>query len=208
MLQFFKKNKEVVLSTILVTSLGFCEYNLAGFIVKYFELPRTNVLIHLDNYIPLVSYFVIFYILWYPIVFIAPVYIGLKHKMNFKNFLLIKLIEILISFFIHILFPTYVGKDMLQNHNIFDVVLNFIYSNDIGNAFPSGHVFDTWNIWLAYKESRNIGLNVKILVFITNILICCSTVFTKQHGIIDVFAAILLCEFLWIFIKKRAKSFN
>ena len=205
-LEFVKKNKNVILSTVIVNFLGFSLYFISGLIVNHFQLYKTNILIQFDNYIPRINTFVIFYFSWYFFVFIAPIFIGIRDKILFRSFILIKIIELLIFFLVFVIYPTYVAKDVLPNHNIFDVILNFIYSVDIGNAFPSEHCFSSWNIYLLYKNSKNVSLKSKMLVFIISFLICCSTVFTKQHGIIDVFAAILLCEIMWLIIKKMYQT--
>ena len=81
------------------------------------------------------------------------------------------------------------------------------------NVLPSLHVYNTLVIECAVFESKTFGKHKKLVCTIAavwGLLICISTVFLKQHSIIDVFAAIILIAIIYpiTYKTKFFKKFN
>jgi membrane-associated phospholipid phosphatase len=86
-------------------------------------------------------------------------------------------------------------RPVLHNENIFQVLVSYIYSLDTPtNVFPSIHVFDSIVICYGLNKTKLIQKNkyFKFINIFISVMICLSTVFLKQHAILDVFAAIAL----------------
>ena len=109
---------------------------------------------------------------------------------RFVRFSLCLTLTILISYVIYILFPTYVDRPKIVDQDFLSQLVMFIYGNDRPyNALPSGHTYTTliisifWYYWL--PKQRYLWIIIAIVVVL-------STLFTKQHAILDLIAASIL----------------
>ena len=81
----------------------------------------------------------------------------------------------------------------------------FYHADKSQNVFPSIHVYNSIGCALAlilcpdFKQSKGI----KIFASVSAIMITLSTMFIKQHSILDAVAAILLAIILYILIYKK-----
>ena len=78
--------------------------------------------------------------------------------------------------------------------NIFTDVVKELYSYDTNtNVCPSIHVLGSMAVCLPGLRSTTLrGWGWKTFFIVSDVLICASTVFLKQHSILDVFAALAL----------------
>ena len=107
-----------------------------------------------------------------------------------------------ICLFICTIFPN--GQDLRVNldfdENIWVHMLSFIYNSDSNtNVFPSIHVFNSIAIHVSLMKSKHIpkGHWVTMISLTVMLLICSSTVFLKQHSILDVIAGTILAIVLY-----------
>lgn len=177
-----------------------------AYITTFFFMEARDVPVHiihtpLDDRIPFCEYFIIPYVIWYIYVCGTVLYLGLSEKdLKEYNRLIANMIAGMVLFvIISWLYPN--GQDLRPDivaDNIFTKAVQFLYTIDTStNVLPSLHVFvsvacDTAlcrNGWFKKHPSRQWA------VHILTILICLSTMFLKQHSIIDVVAA-LFCNAL------------
>jgi membrane-associated phospholipid phosphatase len=96
----------------------------------------------------------------------------------------------------------------LGRSNIFIDMLSSIYSFDTStNVFPSIHVFNSVGAMIAINKSEKLH-DIKWLQWSTlglTVLICMSTVFLKQHSILDIFGALVLNFVLYVIIYVPSK---
>ena len=82
-----------------------------------------------------------------------------------------------------------------ERDNIFTRIMRDYYAYDTNtNVCPSLHVIGAVAMqftFLHLQGKKHIALHIVFMV--TTILICLSTVFLKQHSIVDVFAAVPVC---------------
>ena len=82
----------------------------------------------------------------------------------------------------------------IGRENILIDLVHFLYNNDTPtNVFPSLHVYVTISAHICLVKSPHMqGLNsrkhIKVISLILAILICMSTLFLKQHSVLDVLA--------------------
>lgn len=172
----------------------------------------TNVSITLDNAIPFIEYFIIPYMLWFAYVAIGIFYFFFHSKEEFYKmtaFLFIGMTICLIIFTIwpsgQHLRPTFVGRN-----NIFTNMVRFIYRTDTStNVFPSIHVYNSIGVHLAFHNNETLKKN-KILMagsFILMVSICLSTVFLKQHSVLDGLGGIALSILMYKLVYKTEHSY-
>ncbi len=167
----------------------------------------------LDRYIPFCSYFIVFYLIWFPFCVILPFCIGLqKNGTEFYRLILNLFMGMTLFILISIAFPNYltIRHTIYYPHNVFESLVRIVQQHDTPkNVFPSIHVFNTVCIMEALMRSKEFGKRKKMLAvcWFLAIGIILSTVFLKQHSVLDAFAGIVLQMFLSpLFYGKYAES--
>lgn len=165
-------------------------------------------LIHtgIDNYIPFCEYFAIPYFLWFLYVPMVTVFILFKcEKKDFYKYSAMLFIGMSVCLLICTIFPN--GQSLRVNidfdRNIFTMAIKSLYQVDTStNVFPSIHVYNSLVCHICLCKAKQVKDNflIKTSSFILMLSICLSTMFLKQHSIIDVFGAIILCVVMYILV--------
>lgn len=163
--------------------------------------------IPLDDKIPFCEYFVIFYSLWYPVLGLVGFYLIFRDARGFEKYMTYIGVTFFTMIIVCAVFPNY--QDMRPaitgNENIFTKLLFGIYSADTDtNVLPSAHVLGAMAVVFAVFDCKSLNkkLWLKILAVIIGVLISISTVFVKQHSILDVFVAIPIGFAEWLLVYK------
>ncbi len=147
----------------------------------------------LDDRIPFCEYFILPYLLWFPYIFITVFYfiVNPKTKQDLyqltKNLCMGMGLFLVISFLYpngHNLRPLYFPRD-----NVFTDLVKFLYQHDTAtNILPSIHVFNSLAVHTALCNCTTLGKYraVRAGSLILTISIILSTMFLKQHSVIDV----------------------
>lgn len=186
----------LIIGTILFESLFYLMAKLTFF--EPFLL--TSVI---DDKLPLVPFFIYFYIFWYLMLFFVPYIIYVKNKDKFYEYLAVIVVSILISSMVFFFFPTTIIRGNIESTNITTFILNFIYLTDTPalNCLPSMHCAVCF-MFIYYSFKIDIKWYYKLLIIILSILVIISTLLIKQHVIWDVFAALLLVIIAVLVVKK------
>lgn len=172
-------------------------YVIAGAIAE----KGKDLSLFLDKQIPFVSMFIFPYIYWYVYIFIGLIFILLKDRRRYIRALLAVYIGMFVCYFIYYLFPVEIVRPTVVNNSLSNRLVNIIYQNDRPfNCFPSLHVLNTYIIMRYTSRKEN-----KLWFYYTQIvgiLIILSTLFIKQHFILDGIAAIILGEVVILISKK------
>lgn len=111
-----------------------------------------------------------------------------------------------ICFVIYLLFPTTNIRPSVRPDGIWNRVMLWVFSVDAAdNLFPSIHCMVSWFCFIGVRGRREIPLWYKIFSAVMALMVCASTLFTRQHVILDVFGGVLLAE-LCFYIGKRKKT--
>ena len=156
-----------------------------------------------DAKIPFCEFFVFPYYFWFVFLFGIHVYTGLYDIPAFKKLMYFIMITYTVTTVIYIVYPTCQNlrpTEFARDNFCVDIV-KALYNFDTNtNVCPSLHVigsfavlFTTWNC----KKLRSFKFQA-VLVPLT-VLISISTVFLKQHSIVDIYAALALCAVAYPF---------
>lgn len=141
-----------------------------------------------DQIIPFTSFFVLFYVLYYPFI-VLPLFLNVKRKSHFFRTLGAMFFITTSSFVMYILFQTSMIRPDIVITSIFDKMVQFIYLMDKPlNLFPSLHVSLTTAAFLSLRKTdkKKSGYFLPIALGII-----VSTVLIKQHVVLDVLAGIV-----------------
>lgn len=167
----------------------------------------TPVYSKLDDYIPFNEWFIIPYFLWFIYIFITVAYFLLTSKQDFYKCCAFLFTGMTICLTIYTIWPNghYLRIDptTLGRSNIFIDILSKLYKFDTAtNVFPSIHVFNSIGAMIAINKSERLH-DIKWLqwsAFILTVLISLSTVFLKQHSVLDIFGGIALSIIMYLLV--------
>ncbi len=151
----------------------------------------------LDDLIPFCEYFVIPYIYWFFYLIGFLVFAFFFDAESFRRSMRFITVTYLFAILVYIVFPN--GQDLrpatFERDNIFTQIIAGLYQTDTNtNVCPSIHVIGSFAIMLTAWHSKYFNTRLwRIINLVLAVLISISTVFLKQHSIIDVVAAIPVC---------------
>lgn len=190
-----------------------------GYFALYFltenliPLEKCHVIhCRLDDIIPFCEWFLIPYVFWYALIVFSLGYFALYDVESFKKLQIYIIITQIVAMVIYIIYPSCqnLRPKEFANENFFTYCISFIYTFDTNTGVcPSLHCAYSIGIASVWLRAKDVCWLWKIFVVISVILICCSTVFIKQHSAVDFFVALpvcLLAEILVfkVFFRKKA----
>lgn len=100
---------------------------------------------------------------------------------------------ICLAFFL--LFPTTNTRPAVESTGFWNLVMRLIYEVDApDNLFPSIHCLVSWLCYIGIRDCRNISGRYRRFSCVMAVLVCISTLTTKQHVIVDAVGGIFLAE--------------
>ena len=159
----------------------------------------------LDDMIPFCEYFIIPYIIWFFYVSGAVLYFFLTSKPDYYRLCAFLFIGMTISMLICTIYPN--GTDLRvevdPDKSIFCYLVQKIHDSDTpANVFPSIHVYNSLGVHISVMNSERLKNCkwVRRCSFIIMVAICLSTVFLKQHSVVDVTGAMVLAYVMYLFV--------
>lgn len=151
----------------------------------------------LDAKIPFCEYFVPAYYFWFVFLIGIHFYTGFFDVPAFKKLMYFIIITYTVTSVIYIIYPT---KQELRpaefsGDNIFIAIINGLYNFDTNtNVCPSLHVIGSFAVLFTSWHCKRFKTFWWQFGFVSaTVLICLSTVFLKQHSVIDIWTALALC---------------
>ena len=175
-------------------------YIIAGALAK----SGKDLSLTIDKEIPYVSAFIFPYIYWYAFIFLGLVFILSKDRKRYLRSLMVIYISMCICYLFYYFYPVEISRPIISNNTLPNRLVNLIYEADRPfNCFPSIHVLNTYIIirFTKIKDNKSWFIYTSII----GILIILSTLFIKQHFILDGVAAIIIAEIV-IFATKRIED--
>ncbi|MDF2504665.1 phosphatase PAP2 family protein [Clostridium sp.] len=140
----------------------------------------------IDRSIPFIKEFIVPYVVWYPLVPLVFFYICTKDKLTYCKLLISLVCGLLISYLTFYFFQTTITRPILVGNDVFTGILKILYRADNPfNCFPSIHVMTCFFMIEGIWKCKNRNIILSIVVTILNVVIILSTLFIKQHVILD-----------------------
>lgn len=174
----------------------------------------TAVHIPLDDWIPFCEWFVLPYLFWFIFLIGMLCYTFFRETDAFRQMMWFVILTYSVTMLIYFVFPTCqeLRPARFPRENLLTRFMAWFYTFDTNtNVCPSLHVVGAVAAMAAGWHSRRFGTPLWRVVFtVITVLIALSTVFLKQHSVVDVLAAIPLCALGWwaVYSSKLAKKFG
>lgn len=141
-----------------------------------------------DAYIPLVPMFVVPYLLFFPFVGLSIAYMWDTRYIT-SMLVALTLAKIMVLPFWY-LYPNGVKRpEVPEDRRLRKLLLTIYHYDGETNAFPSSHVF--FSLICSFFLAKGFPSAV-LLIWIGASTIAISTVFTKQHNIVDVYGGVIV----------------
>ena len=157
----------------------------------------------LDAKIPFCEYFVPAYYFWFIFLIGIHFYTGFFDVPAFKKLMYFIIITYTVTSVIYIIYPT---KQELRpaefsGDNIFIAIINGLYNFDTNtNVCPSLHVIGSFAVLFTSWHCKRFKTFWWQFGFVSaTVLICLSTVFLKQHSVVDIWVALAVCAVAYPF---------
>ena len=156
-----------------------------------------------DDRIPLIPWMVTIYLGCY-IFWVVNYILGSRQTQETAfRFLGADIIAKLVCMLCFLVFPTTNVRPVIEEKTVWDSLLLWLYRADAAdNLFPSIHCLTSWFCFIAVRENERIPKWYKAVSVFLAAAVCISTLTTKQHVLIDVFAGVGLAEGRYLFVKK------
>ena len=174
-------------------------FGLMFMFVEFDIIPRTYHLVHspLDDAIPFCEFFLIPYLFWFVFLVGAVLYTLFFDVDTFKKMMKYFIITYGITMLIYFIWPTYqdLRPETFARDNAFVWFIKRFYAFDTNtNVCPSLHVVGSFAAMFGFWHSKRFSTTGwHIVLAVITALITVSTVFMKQHSIIDIPPALLIC---------------
>ena len=176
--------------------------------------PFTNKLHHydwsipLDDRIPLVTAFMIPYLLAFATWIVGFIVITRENKEVCYSVMTGEQIAKLICALFFILLPTHIIRPEVTGNSFAELLTKCVYQMDEpNNLFPSIHCLESWIVFRGSMRCQKVGNKYRVFMFISAIIVFLSVLFTKQHVVVDIFGGIAAVE-VGLFVAEKTKIYN
>lgn len=169
-----------------------------------FNPVYTPVWCPLDDRIPFCEWFLIPYLFWFVFLVGMHLYLLLFDVPAFRRFMYYIMITYGVTMAIYLIYPTCqeLRPEEFARDNFLTRFMAAFYAFDTNtNVCPSIHVEGSIAVALAAWDTPRFQTPLWRTVFMgTALLISVATVFVKQHSVLDVFWALVLCAAAWVVV--------
>lgn len=180
---------------------------------KYITEDFHVIHVGLDDKIPFIEYFIVPYLLWFLFVAVFIVYFFFVDTKEFYQLAAYLIAGMTVFLIISAIYPNglMLRPTEFVRDNIFVDIVKGLYQTDTAtNVFPSIHVYNSIVVAVAVVKSKHLSRYrwIQIGSVVMAILIILSTMFLKQHSVVDVIGAFVLAAILYpiVYIRKKKEK--
>lgn len=166
------------------------------FVTKYMGIgEHHNIESSLDKMIPFIPFWSSIYLLCYIFWAFNAILTAREGKETWYKFVAAYVLAELFCDLVFIVYPTTMPRPEVTGTGIFDWTMKLIYSADLPyNLLPSLHCMLSWLVTRYLIGSKKVPKWYQAVSVINCFLIFLSTLFTRQHVIVDIVTGVLVAE--------------
>lgn len=192
--------KNVIIRQIIILIFQVVLY----FGCEFFQKNPKNMDLPIDKKIPALAYFALIYVLWFPLIAIFPISLFKEAKNLYELYVICWIIDIVISVIIYLAYPTTCTrpKDLenIKGGWMLKILYKFSYKGL--NCSPSMHCSISTLVLIFALTASTMPINLRIIYSTTALGIILSTLFTKQHVLIDLVTGVLLALVIFLILSQ------
>ena len=167
-----------------------------------------HVMYHpVDNLIPFCELFVIPYLFWFVFMLSAYFYAFFADPRAFRRMMMFTILTYGGGLLMFIFYPTCQNLRPMsfERDNLLTQVMAWFYTCDTStNVCPSLHVCGSMAAAFGFVDTKRFSTRGwKTTIYIIALTICASTVFVKQHSIIDTVYGFVFSGYAWLMVYGR-----
>ena len=184
-------------------------YLLRYFLIELFNPAGSYHVMHcvLDDKIPFNEFFLIFYVCWYFFIVGIHLYTLLYDVDTFKRYSKFLCVSITMSTAVFLLYPSCqnLRPAAFPRDNLLSRTMGIIYAVDTStNVFPSEHVIGALAALAAAAHTEHLRKPKRLIpLTVLTICVCASTLFLKQHSVLDVLGALPICAISYLLCYEK-----
>ena len=162
-----------------------------------------------DDLIPFNEYFIIPYDLWFAYILFAVCWFIFfcRHKREYYKMSCSLAIGMTLFLVVSCIYPNKqdLRPEVFANHNVFTQMVSHLYATDTPtNILPSIHVYNSVAVFLALNSAEQLRAwkKVRFACGTLSALIILSTMFLKQHSVLDVTLGLLCAVVVQGFVER------
>ncbi len=174
------------------------------FLAKFTPFQEHVIGSSIDSKIPFIPIFIIPYVLWYLFLVVVPCLLYTQNKKDFYKYITANILVDTVATIIFIVYPTLLIRPEIQVDGIFTWLVSFIYWGDTPalNCFPSIHCANCFVAIYIMLKGNKVKNKDRIFTILFGLLIIISTLFIKQHALIDVVGALFLSTLIVFIVEE------
>lgn len=188
--------KNVIIRQIIILIFQVVLY----FGCEFFQKNPKNMDLPIDKKIPALPYFALIYVLWFPLIAIFPISLFKEAKNLYELYVICWITDIVISVIIYLAYPTTCTRPKdLENIRcgwMLKILYKFSYKGL--NCSPSMHCSISTLVLIFTLTASTMPINLRIIYSTTALGIILSTLFTKQHALVDLVTGALLALVIFL----------
>ena len=191
-----------VMPLLIAVALNFTVYFGARVIAG--DWKHHNIGGMLDDMIPFVPFTVVIYLGCYLFWIVNYILIARQGKREVCRVFAADVMSRLICLAFYLVYPTTNVRPVVEAEGLWNQLMIYLYAADAAdNLFPSIHCLVSWFCYAGLRRS-NVPRWYRVFSCVMALLVCISTLTTKQHVIVDVVGGVALAEIcLWIAKKPK-----
>lgn len=161
----------------------------------------------IDDKIPFLEGFIIPYVLWFPFLFVTGLALLLRDHAGFQKYMTYIGVAFLSITAFYAISPNMqpLRPETFPRENFFTWIVGMVYAADTNtNVCPSIHVMGCAAVISAVCDSEQFRKKPLLAVgsVVLGTLISISTVFVKQHSLLDILTAVPYAVFVWFLVYR------
>lgn len=188
--------KNVIIRQIIILIFQVVLY----FGCEFFQKNPKNMDLPIDKKIPAIPYFALIYVLWFPLIAIFPISLFKEAENLYELYVICWITDIVISVIIYLAYPTTCTrpKDLedIKGGWMLKILYKFSYKGL--NCSPSMHCSISTLVLIFALTASTMPVNLRIIYSTTALGIILSTLFTKQHVLVDLVTGALLALVIFL----------
>ncbi len=156
-----------------------------------------------DHEIPLVPVFVLVYFGSYVYWLLGVLLVGRRGRNPLYELLTTALLCFGVCLLFFVFLPTTIVRPEIAESGVWNALIRVLYRLDTPqNLFPSMHCMNSWLIFIAVRGKKEYAKWIQLLFCIFSFLVFASTVFVRQHFLVDIAGGVLLAEIGTFIVRK------